>query len=72
MTWGWTGVRGTWLTPQAERSMDAMTELGVNWVTLAYAAVQATAQSTTSRSRDAPTVTDDEIRGAVAAARLAA
>jgi len=69
MTWGWTGVRGSWRTPAADRSMDAMVELGVNWVTLAYAAVQETAQSTDIPFTEAPTVTDDEIRGAVAAAR---
>ncbi|HWJ85220.1 MAG TPA: 1,4-beta-xylanase [Cellulomonas sp.] len=69
MTWGWTGVRGTWLTPEAEHSMDEMAALGVNWVTLAFGALQATAQSTTIAFRDEPTVTDDEIRGAVAMAR---
>ena len=69
MTWGWTGRARHVADPAAERSMDAMTELGVNWVTLAYAAVQETAQSTDIPFADAPTVTDDEIRGAVAAAR---
>ncbi|ROS23709.1 1,4-beta-xylanase [Cellulomonas sp. PhB150] len=69
MTWGWTGVRGTWLTPDAQHSMDEMAALGTNWVTLAYGALQATAQSTTIAFADEPTVTDDEIRGAVARAR---
>jgi len=69
MTWGWTGVRGTWLTPEAQHSMDEMAGLGVSWVTLAYGALQATAQSTTIAFADEPTVTDDEIRGAVARAR---
>ena len=26
MTWGWTGVRGTWAVPEAARSMDVMVE----------------------------------------------
>ncbi|MGV8976619.1 MAG: glycoside hydrolase family 113 [Cellulomonas sp.] len=69
MTWGFTGVRGTWTTPEAKASMVAMTELGVTWVTLAYAALQATAQSTTIGYRDVPTLTDDEIRAAAAQAR---
>lgn len=69
MTWGFTGVRGTWVTPAAQRSMEAMAALGTTWVTLAYAAVQATAQSTEIPFRDEPTLTDDEIRAAVARAR---
>ncbi len=70
MTWGWTGVRGTWTTPSARESMAAMVdELGVNWVTLAYGALQATAQSTTIDYLAEPTVTDDEIRAAAAHAR---
>ncbi|MBC7549385.1 MAG: 1,4-beta-xylanase [Cellulomonas sp.] len=69
MTWGWTGVRGSWLTPAAAHSMTELTALHPNWVTLAYAAVQETAQSTQIPYRDEPTVTDDEIRGAVARAR---
>jgi hypothetical protein len=46
MTWGWTAARGTWLTAEAEHSMSEMMKLNTNWVTLAYAAVQDTAQST--------------------------
>jgi len=49
--------------------MEAMTELGVNWVTLAYGALQATAQSTSISFRAGPTVTDDEIRAAASHAR---
>ena len=26
MTWGWTGVRGTWTTPAAAASLDAMAD----------------------------------------------
>ncbi len=69
MTWGWVGERGTWDTPEARHSMTAMAELNVNWVTLAYAALQATAQSTEIPFRNEPTVTDDEIRKATAMAR---
>jgi len=70
MTWGWTGVRGTWTGPDAERSMDLMVErLGVTWTAVTLSALQATAQSTEIRFRDAPTVTDDEVRAAIRAAR---
>lgn len=69
MTWGWTGERGHWLRAEATHSMVEMTKLHTNWVTLAYAAIQETAQSTRIPFRDEPTLTDDEIRGAVARAR---
>ena len=69
MTWGWTGERGHWLRPEATHSMVEMTKLNTNWVTLAYAAIQESAQSTRIPFRDEPTLTDDEIRGAVAQAR---
>lgn len=69
MTWGWVGERGTWTTPQAEISMREMAALDVTWVTLAWAATQATAQSTSIDWRDGPAVTDEEIRSAVARSR---
>lgn len=70
MTWGWTGVRGTWAVPEAERSLDLMVErLGVTWTALTFAALQDTAQSTQIHFRDEPTVTDDEVRWAIRAAR---
>ena len=69
MTWGFTGVRGTWSTPAAARSMSAMAEVKPNWVTLAYSALQSTAQSTVITFADPPTLTDEEIAGAVRRAR---
>lgn len=69
MTWGFTGVRDTWLGETAVESMRAMAALGVNWVTIAYAAEQATAQSVTIPFSEAPTVTDEEVRGAVRRAK---
>ncbi len=71
MTWGWTGGgRGHWTGPDADASMDLMVErLGVTWVTLAFYALQETAQSTTIAWRDAPTPTDDEIRAGIRAAK---
>ena len=70
MTWGWTGVRGTWGGPEAERSMDLMVErLGVTWTAITFGALQDTAQSTEIRFRDEPTVTDDEVRWAIRAAK---
>ncbi len=65
MTWGWTGVRGTWATPAAEHSLDAMRPLNLNWVTLAFAALQDTVVSTEIPWRDEPTPTDDEVRWAI-------
>lgn len=67
MTWGWTGVRGTWNTPEAEASLDAMTPLNLNWVTIAFATLQDTVVSETIPWRDAPTPTDDEVRWAIRA-----
>ena len=70
MTWGWTGVRGTWGGPEAERSMDLMVDrLGVTWTAITFGALQDTAQSTQIHFRDQPTVTDDEVRWAVRAAK---
>jgi len=69
MTWGWTGVRGTWATAEASESLRLMADHGVNWTALAYAALQETAQSTEVRFRDQPTVTDDEIVGAIRQAK---
>lgn len=68
MTWGWTGVRGTWTTPDAEASLDAMADHAVTWTALAYAAQQATAFSTDIPYEDEPTVTEDEIVHAIRAA----
>ena len=61
MTWGWVGVRGTWATPAADRSMALMREHAVTWTALAYSALQDTPFSTEIRFAQAPTVTDDEI-----------
>lgn len=69
MTWGWTGVRGTWATPAASDSLRAMADHGVNWTAIAYSALQETAQSTEVRFREVPTVTDDEVVWAVREAK---
>ena len=65
MTWGWTGVRGTWATPAASASMRAMTEHAVTWTAVSYAALQPTAISTGIPFEDEPTVTDEEIVWAI-------
>ncbi|WP_116417373.1 glycoside hydrolase family 113 [Subtercola boreus] len=65
MTWGWTGVRGTWNTAEAADSLSKLVDLNVNWVGIALGALQATAQSTDIRFGDEPTVTDDEVRWAI-------
>ena len=69
MTWGWVGVRGTWDTPESQLSMATMVEAtGVNWVAIAFAALQDTAQSTDVHWQDDPSVTDDEVRAEIARA----
>jgi len=66
MTWGWTGVRGTWTGAKAERSMELMLErLSVNWTAIALGALQDHAHSTEIKFREEPTVTDDEVRNAI-------
>ena len=69
MTWGWTGVRGTWAVPAAEESLDALAEIGVGWNCITYAALQDKPSTTEIHWRDEPTVTDDEIRWAIRGAR---
>ncbi|WP_136607255.1 glycoside hydrolase family 113 [Paenibacillus dokdonensis] len=66
MTWGWTGIRGTWNTPEAVHSMKEMkNSLGVNWTAIALGALQDTAQSTEIHFEEEPTVTDAEVRWAI-------
>lgn len=66
MTWGWTGIRGTWGTREAQESMQLMEQrLAVNWTAITFAALQATPQSTHIPFSDEPTVTDDEVRTAI-------
>ncbi|GMK38032.1 hypothetical protein PCCS19_10860 [Paenibacillus sp. CCS19] len=70
MTWGWTGIRGTWTTKEADRSMALMKErLAINWTAVTFAALQATPQSTTIPFAEAPTVTEEEVRHAIAEAK---
>ncbi|MFG1735226.1 glycoside hydrolase family 113 [Paenibacillus sp. 843] len=69
MTWGWTGVRGSWTGPEAAFSMERMAEMNVNWVAIALSAVQSTPQSTEIPFREEPTVTDDEVRWAIRKAK---
>ncbi|WP_235929062.1 glycoside hydrolase family 113 [Marisediminicola senii] len=69
MTWGWTGVRGTWATAEATHSLDELSRTNINWVVIAYAAQQANAQETVVEWREAPAPTDDEIRWAINASR---
>jgi hypothetical protein len=64
MTWGWVGTPGSWATPEAEASLVALAASGANWVALAYAAVQETAQST-EIPFETTTVSDDELRWAI-------
>ncbi|MEO6115308.1 MAG: 1,4-beta-xylanase [Pseudolysinimonas sp.] len=49
--------------------MDEMVALGVTWTTIAFGALQSTAQSVDIPYDAAPTVTDDEVRWAIRAAK---
>lgn len=69
MTWGWTGVRGTWATPAAAESMAKLKDISVNWVGIAFGALQETAQSVEIPFEAAPTVTDDEVRWSIREAK---
>lgn len=69
MTWGFPGVYGTWNTPEARRSMAEVAKLNVNWVILAFAGLQDTAQSTTIQYNGEPVVTDEEIVSAISEAK---
>lgn len=70
MTWGWTGVRGTWSDDKARQSIKLMHKrLNVNWAAITFAALQAHPQATVIPYQDEPTVTDEEIRSAVLEAR---
>ncbi|MEO3944331.1 1,4-beta-xylanase [Gorillibacterium sp. CAU 1737] len=70
MTWGWTGTRGTWATEEAMHSMEIMADkLALNWVTIAFAALQDHPQSTQIDFENAPTVTDDEVKNAIRKAK---
>jgi hypothetical protein len=70
MTWGWTGVRGTWTGEQAERSMRLMAErLNVNWTAITLGALQDHPQATEIKFREAPTVTDEEVISAIREAK---
>jgi len=65
MTWGWTGIRGTWNTPEATFSMQEMLRTNVNWTAIAFGALQAHPQSTIIKYEQSPTVTDEEIVWAI-------
>ncbi|MEV5027241.1 glycoside hydrolase family 113 [Paenibacillus sp. LPE1-1-1.1] len=70
MTWGWTGIRGTWSGAPAERSMELMAErLNVNWTAIALGALQDHAHATEIKFREEPTVTDEEVRNAIRKAK---
>lgn len=69
MTWGWVGTRGEWGTPEAADSMEKMLDVGVTWAGIAFAALQERTFSTEINWRDAPVVTDEEVRWAIREAK---
>ena len=70
MTWGWVGIRGTWRTDAAKSSMHLMSErMGVNWVAIAFAALQRTAHTPEINFTEPPVVSDKEVRWAIREAK---
>lgn len=70
MTWGFMGIRGTWGTEAASSSMEVMAKTtGINWTTIAFSALQATAFSTDIPYWEEPTVTDDEVKWSISKAK---
>ncbi|WP_307471944.1 glycoside hydrolase family 113 [Paenibacillus harenae] len=70
MTWGWTGVRGTWTGEKADKSMELMaSRLNVNWTAITLGAMQDHPQATEIRYTEEPTVTDEEVRSAIRKAK---
>lgn len=69
MTWGWVGSRADWDSPKARESFDALERINVNWVTLAFEALQDTPQSTTIDYQSENLVSDDQVRNAIRLAK---
>lgn len=69
MTWGWVGERQQWQTSMAEHSFNAMDRININWVTIAFQALQDTPQSTVIDYQDEALVSDDQVRWAIRLAK---
>ncbi|WP_151737784.1 glycoside hydrolase family 113 [Paenibacillus tengchongensis] len=70
VTWGFPGIRGTWATPEAGRSMELMqATTGANWTAIAFCGWQAHPQATEIVYLEQPTVTDEEVRWAIGKAQ---
>lgn len=70
VTWGFSGIRGSWITKEAEHSMELMSSVtGANWTAIALSALQATAHSTEIPYWETPTVSDEEVKCAISKAK---
>jgi hypothetical protein len=69
MTWGWVGNSHEWQTPASEFSYQAMTKLNLNWVTIAFQALQDNAQSIVVNYQDEGLVSDEQLRWAIRLAK---
>ncbi|WP_172254091.1 glycoside hydrolase family 113 [Saccharibacillus deserti] len=70
MTWGFMGVRGSWIGEAPRDSMRKMAESSAaDWTAIAFAAMQDTAHSTEIHYEQSPTVQDEEVLGAIRSAR---
>nr|7DV7_A Chain A, Endo-beta-1,4-mannanase [Bacillus sp. N16-5]7DV7_B Chain B, Endo-beta-1,4-mannanase [Bacillus sp. N16-5] len=69
MTWGWIGNSEDWRSNEAERSMEEMTNLAINWTAIAFQGLQETAHSPDITFAEPPMVTDENVRWAIAKAK---
>jgi hypothetical protein len=69
MTWGWPGTSKDWSSDDAFVSMEKLEDLNVNWVTIAFEALQDHPQSTQIDFRDPSLVTDEQVRWAIRLAK---
>lgn len=69
MTWGWVGEQHQWQTPAAQHSFDALERININWVTIAFQALQDTPQSTVIDYQAKDLVSDEQVRWAIRLAK---
>jgi hypothetical protein len=69
MTWGWVGSHEEWNSQSSQESLQALSRINVNWVTIAFQALQDTPQSTTIDYRDASLVNDEDVTRAIRQAK---
>jgi hypothetical protein len=66
-SWGWTGWRGSYASPEAEESLKKLADTGTEWVCIAFAPNMKTFDTPEFEFGDAnpDMITDDELRQAI-------